>query len=126
MNTKFKIALALVVGAGFGAAAVQGIHAQAKPKAFRIVESQVLDPAALAVYAPLNADALKAVGARVIAPAGTPVAFVGDAPTRVGIVEFESIDSYRAYRNSDTFKKLTPQRDKALKIIRSYVVEGPK
>jgi uncharacterized protein (DUF1330 family) len=103
----------------------KGFNAQAKPKAFRIVESQVLDPAALAVYAPLNAEALKAVGARTIAPAGEPVSFVGDAPTRIGIVEFESVDSYRAYRNSDTFKKLTPQRDKALKIIRSYVIEAP-
>jgi hypothetical protein len=31
MNTKFKFALAILAGAAFGAAAVQGLHAQAKP-----------------------------------------------------------------------------------------------
>jgi uncharacterized protein (DUF1330 family) len=126
MKRSITIGLAMLASFGLGGAMVQGLHAQAKPKAYRIVETQVLDPAALAVYAPLNAEALKAVGARTIAPAGQPVSFVGDSPTRVGIVEFDSVDSYRAYRDSDTFKKLTPQRDKALKIIRSYVIEGPK
>ena len=126
MNSQVKFVVGVVLGAAFGAAAVQGLHAQAKPKAYRIVESEVLDAAALAVYAPLNAEAMKAVGARVLAPAGTPTAFVGDAPKRVGIVEFENVDSYRAYRDSEAFKKLTPQRDKALKILRSYTIEGPK
>ena len=36
----------------------------------------------------------------------------------------ECRDKYRAYRDSEDFKKLTPQRDKALKIIRSYVIEA--
>ena len=33
MNTKYKIALAVLAGAALGAAAVEGLHAQAKPKA---------------------------------------------------------------------------------------------
>ncbi len=33
MNTNYKIALAVVAGAALGAAAVQGLHAQVKPKA---------------------------------------------------------------------------------------------
>jgi len=36
MNTKFKIALAIVAGAALGATAMQGLHAQAKPKACRV------------------------------------------------------------------------------------------
>ena len=46
MNTKFKIALAVVVGAALGAAAMQGLHAQAKPKAYSVTETEVLDAAA--------------------------------------------------------------------------------
>ena len=34
MNSKSKLALTLVVGAAVGAAAMQGLHAQAKPKAY--------------------------------------------------------------------------------------------
>ena len=47
MHTKSKIVLALVAGVALGAAAVQGLHAQAKPKAYLVTESEVLDQAAL-------------------------------------------------------------------------------
>jgi heme-degrading monooxygenase HmoA len=49
---------------------------------------------------------------------------VGEAPKRVGIQEWESLEKAQAFRNSDAFKKLTPQRDKAVKTIRSYAVEA--
>ena len=39
MNSKFRIALAVVAGAVVGGAAVQGLHAQAKPKAYLVTES---------------------------------------------------------------------------------------
>ena len=35
MNSKLKIALATVVGVALGAAGMQGLQAQAKPKAYR-------------------------------------------------------------------------------------------
>ena len=54
MNTNFKIAVAVVAGAALGAAAMQGLHAQAKLKAYSVTEVEVLDPAALAVYTPLS------------------------------------------------------------------------
>ena len=47
MHTKSKIVLALVAGVALGAAAVQGLHAQAKPKAYLVTESEILDQAAL-------------------------------------------------------------------------------
>jgi hypothetical protein len=48
MKTKFKITLAAIAGATLGAAAVQGLHAQAKLRAYTVTEVEVLDPAALA------------------------------------------------------------------------------
>jgi uncharacterized protein (DUF1330 family) len=53
MSTKFKIALAMVASAALGAAAMQGLHAQAKPKAYSVGELEMLDPAAQAAYTPL-------------------------------------------------------------------------
>ena len=45
MNRTFTIGLGmLVTGATIGAAAVQTLHAQAKPPAFQIVEVTVNDP----------------------------------------------------------------------------------
>jgi hypothetical protein len=62
MNSKYKIALALVAGTALGAAAVQGLHAQAKPKAYLVTETEVLDAAALAAYTPQAQAAVKAAG----------------------------------------------------------------
>jgi len=52
MNTTYKIAMSVLVGAALGAAAVQGLHAQAKPKAYIVTESDVIDAASLAAYTP--------------------------------------------------------------------------
>ena len=41
MKTNYKIAIALVAGTALGAAAVQGLHAQAKPPAFVVAEIDV-------------------------------------------------------------------------------------
>ena len=48
MNTKSKIALTLVVGVALGAAAVQGLHAQAKPPVYVIAEIDISNPDAYA------------------------------------------------------------------------------
>ena len=42
MNTKLKIALAITAGAALGAGAMQGLHAQAKLKAYSIGELEPL------------------------------------------------------------------------------------
>jgi uncharacterized protein (DUF1330 family) len=124
MNPKFKIVLAVVVGAALGAAAVQGLHAQAKPKAYIVSESEVLDAAAAAAYSPLIQAAQKAAGGRSFRTTGKTVAMVGEAPKRVGLSEWDSLEQAQAWFNSAARKDLAPQRDKAIKIIRQYVVEA--
>jgi uncharacterized protein (DUF1330 family) len=125
MNTQYKIGLAVVMGAVLGAAAVQGLNAQAKPKAYMVTESEVLDAAALAAYSPKAQAAVQAAGGRRLAPpTGTVVAVVGEAPKRIGISEWDSVEKAQAYRNSAAYKDLTPQRDKATKTIRVYIKEG--
>src|ERR1700739_3290840 len=93
MNTKCKIAIAAVAGAALGAAAIQGLHAQAKPKASRVAELQVLDAAALATYVPAVLAAQRAAGGhpyntgggRMVAMEGAP------PPMRVAINEWDSL-----------------------------------
>ena len=125
MKTNYKLALTLLVGAAIGAAAIQGLHAQAKPKAYLITETETLDAAALEAYRPLIRAALKAAGGRALAPPeGRTVALVGEAPKRVGISEWDSLEQAQAYRNSDAYKNLAMQRDKALKTVRAYIKEA--
>jgi uncharacterized protein (DUF1330 family) len=125
MNTKFKITLAAVTGAALGAAAMHGLHAQAKPKAYSVTEVEVIDAAALAVYVPsVVADVAVAGGMPVNNPGGKTVALVGEAPKRVAINEWSTIDKAQAFYNSADWKKLAPLRDKAEKITRQYIVEN--
>jgi uncharacterized protein (DUF1330 family) len=119
------IVLSAIVGAAVGAATVQGLHAQAKPKAYIVTEIETLDPAAQQAYAPLNQAAQKAAGGRNLGTAGGKiVALVGDPPKRVGITEWDSLEQALAYRNGKAWKDLAPQRDKAQKAIRQFVVEA--
>jgi len=124
MNTKFKIVLGVAVGAALGAAAMQGLHAQAKPKAYIVTESEILDAANAAAYGPVNQAAQKAAGGRSFRTTGKVTAIVGTAPQRAGLSEWDSLEQVQAWLNSAARKNLEPQRAKAIKIVRQYVVEA--
>jgi uncharacterized protein (DUF1330 family) len=123
MKVNHKLVLTLLVGVGLGAAAVQGLHAQAKPKAYLVSESEVLDAAALASYTAAIVAVQKAAGGRSFGTRGKIVASVGDAPKRVGISEWDSLEQVQAYLNSEARKKLV-QGGKVVKITRQYIVEA--
>ena len=126
MNTRNKIAMSALVGAALGAAAVQGLHAQAKPKAYIVTESDVIDAASLAAYTPQAQAAAKAAGGVPgVVASGKIVALVGEAPKRFGVSEWESLEKAQAYYNSAERKALTPLRDKAFKTTRQFIVERP-
>jgi uncharacterized protein (DUF1330 family) len=126
MNRYISLGLAMLAGAAIGAVAVQGLHAQAKPKAYYVVEIEPLDAAANVAYGPLVQAAQKAAGARAFGTAGQKVVgFEGAPPKSAAISEWDSMDQVQAYRSSAAFKNLAPQRDKAVKILRAYAVEGP-
>ena len=126
MNTNVKIALAVVAGAALGAATIQGLHAQAKLKAYAVTEQEVLNAAAAKSFFPLVQAAQKtAGGARSLGTGGGRVVAVeGTAPKRVVITEWDSLEQAQAFYTSKTMKDLVPQRDKAVKVIRRYIVEA--
>ena len=124
MNTKSKIALAVVVGVALGAAAVQGLHAQAKPKAYTVTELQTLDPKLAGDVAERIAKAQVAAGGHNFKTGGGKVtAMEGSAPQRVAITEWDSLEKAEAFFKSKAWTDMAPDRDKALKTIRRYAVE---
>jgi uncharacterized protein (DUF1330 family) len=126
MSRYITVGIAMLAGAAFGAAAVQGLHAQAKPKAYLVTELQVLDAAATAAYGPKVQATQKAAGGRVINTAGGRVTSLEGAPPpqRVAITEWDSLEQAQAWNSSPARKSLLPERDKAEKLIRAYVVEA--
>ena len=127
MNTNYKIAIALLAGVAVGGAATQGLHAQAKLKAYSVGELEVtgtIDPSYLpAVRKAIEAGhghAIRTLNGRVVSIEGPP------PPKNVAIVEWDSLDDAVAFYKSKAWTDLAPQRDKAQKTIRRYVVEVEK
>src|ERR1700719_4155473 len=63
VKTNYKVAIALVAGAAIGGAAIQGLHAQAKPPVYVVSEITVTNPEAYGKeYAPKAQASIKAAG----------------------------------------------------------------
>lgn len=123
MKSKYKLAIALVAGAAIGGAAIQGLHAQAKPPAYIITEFEIIDQAAIKEFAPKVAELVKASGVKYLIRGGQIIPLEGDAPKRFTVQAFESMEKAQAFRASAGWKELTPLREKALK-QRSFIAEG--
>jgi uncharacterized protein (DUF1330 family) len=121
--------MALLVGVAIGATAIQGLYAQgAKPKAYSIGENEIVNASAQAAYLPTARKAIAAAHGRPLrTTAGRVVQIDGaPAPKSVAIVEWDSLDDAVAFYKSKTWADLAPERDKAVKVIRRYVVEVEK
>jgi uncharacterized protein (DUF1330 family) len=125
MKVSSTVALSVIAGIGIGAVAVESLRAQAKPKAYTVSELELIDAAANAAFVPLVQAAQKAAGGRPFRTGGGKiVAMEGDAPKRVVIAEWDSLEQAEAFYKSTAWKDLAPQREKAIKTIRRYAVEA--
>jgi uncharacterized protein (DUF1330 family) len=124
MKTQCTVALSMLAGAALGAAAIQTLHAQAKPPVYYIAENDVTNPDAYAKeYIPRVRALSKASGGRYIA-AGKATSFEGEPPkSRVVVLAFDSMQQIEAYRNSAEFKEARKIGDKYAK-FRTFAVEG--
>ena len=125
MKRSITIGLATIAGAALGAAAVEGLHAQAKPPVYQVVEIDVLNQDAyLKDYAPKAQAVIKAAGGKFLAAGGKTTTIEGEPPKgRIVIQQWDSVDQIAAYRASAAFKDLLPLREKLAK-FRSFTVEG--
>jgi uncharacterized protein (DUF1330 family) len=131
MNTTYKMGLAMVAGLSLGAAAVQGLHAQAKPPVYFVAEVDVMDPEAYGKeYAPKAQALIKSHGGKFLAIGGTAGAnakqitgFDGQAPKRAVVQVWDSMEKLQAWRNDPEYKKLREVGDKYAK-FRSFAIEG--
>ena len=125
MKTNYKIAIALVAGAAIGGAAIQGLHAQAKPPVYVIGENDVTNVDAYTKeFVPLARASIRNSGGKPLAASQKVVALEGTAPSsRVTINVFDSLEKAQAWRNSAEYKKARETGDKYAK-FRAFVVDG--
>ena len=126
MRTQYTVALALFAGVALGGLSVQGLHAQAKLKAYSIGEiipiaGGTVSPGYLAAARKALADA----GGRSMGTLkGRIFHAEGDTPPiGVAMTEWDSADAARAFFQSQTWKDLAPEGEKTAKTVRRYIVE---
>jgi uncharacterized protein (DUF1330 family) len=128
MKTNYKVAIALVAGATLGGAAMQGLHAQAKPPAIVVVDiGDITDPEGFkAIGQRSNATAMavfKDLGGRYITRTSNITALDGTAPKRFVVIAFDSMEKAQAWNNLPAQKEINALRAKTTK-SRSFIAEG--
>jgi uncharacterized protein (DUF1330 family) len=119
------MAVAVLTGIGIGAAAVHGLHAQAKPPIYYIAEIDVTNlDAYVKEYAPIAQAGIKKAGGRLLAAGQNVTALEGQPPKpRVAVQVWDSMEKIQAWRNSAEFKEARKIGDKYAK-FRAFTVEG--
>jgi uncharacterized protein (DUF1330 family) len=129
MKQYLALGTGLLAGTVIGAAAVTGLHAQAKPPIFAITEIDISDPEGYGNEFVPKAQAIKAAGYKFLAIGGVgagakPITSLeGTPPKRVTIQQWDSLDALKAWYNSKDYQEaLTVGRKYGT--FRRYAVEG--
>jgi uncharacterized protein (DUF1330 family) len=128
MKTKYKVAVALVAGASIGGAAIQALHAQAKPPAYVVIPILKINDAAAFKAGVLDkgsasAAEIKAEGGHYIIRSQNFTRLDGNPPERLIVIAFDSIEKAQAWANSATAKEVNAARIKSTNSL-SFIVEG--
>lgn len=107
MKARYTIALSALAGAAFGAAAVHGLHAQAKPPVYMVAINQLKDATGYRTqYLPTARQTIKEHGGVYVA-AGPGTQIDGTFPKgRVVILRWESMDALQKWRHSPEYEKV--------------------
>jgi uncharacterized protein (DUF1330 family) len=126
MKSNYKIVLSVLAGAALGAAAIQGLHAQASPPIYVIQEIDVSDQDAFVrEYAVKSRSLGRTFGGHILAAgSGAITPIEGEPPkSRVVVLQWGSLEKVQAWANSPEYKELRKIGDKYA-TFRIFAVEG--
>jgi uncharacterized protein (DUF1330 family) len=104
MSIRYKIGLVMVASMAVGALGSEPLHGQATPPVYLIGQIDVRDPDGFArEYLPKAREIIKAHGGRLIAGGSQVVAIDGEAPKRVVIYMYPSLEALQAWRNDPEY-----------------------
>jgi uncharacterized protein (DUF1330 family) len=124
MKTRFVVLVSVVAGVALGGAAVQVLHAQAKPPAFVVGEIDVKNAELLdKEYVPNASKAVRDGGGKYLVVGGKSISLYGEPPRRIAIMTFDNLEKAEAAFNSAAYKQAKAVGDKYA-TFRIYAVEG--
>lgn len=116
--------LGMVAGAVIGAAAIQGLHAQAKPPVYAVIPIlKITDADTFKQIGPKASAAMSGSGAHYIIRGDKITALDGTPPERLIVIAFDNMEQAQAWHNSAAQKEIDALRIKSTKSL-SYLVEG--
>ncbi len=130
MRAPYKMGLVMLSCAALGALASEALRAQARPPAYLIGQIDVSDPNGFArEYLPKAREIIKAHGGRLVAAAGAAatgsqvVPIDGEAPKRVVIYMYPSMDALQAWRKDPEYVQVRRIGERYAK-YHTFAVEG--
>jgi len=107
MKPKYTLGLTMIAGIAVGAAAVQTLHAQAKPPVYMVAINELKDANGYRTkYLPTARQTIKNHGGVYVA-AGPGTQIDGTFPKgRVVILRWESMDALKKWRYSPEYRKI--------------------
>lgn len=116
--------LGMVAGAVIGAAAIQGLHAQAKPPVYAVIPIlKITDADTFKQIGPKASAAMSGSGAHYIIRSDKITSLDGTPPERLIVIAFDNMEQAQAWHNSAAQKEIDALRIKSTKSL-SYLVEG--
>jgi uncharacterized protein (DUF1330 family) len=120
----FKSGLTPLAGIAAGAAAVQGLHAQATPPTYAVIDvSSITDAAGYNAIGPKGGPATAAFGGKFVARTDSITASDGTPPKRMIIIGFDNLAKAKAWRASPAMQEIWAIEEKTSK-SRIFFVEG--
>jgi len=130
MTARYKACLTMLTCVVLGALGSQTLHSQARPPAFLIGQIDVRNPEGYAKeYLPKAREIIKAHGGRLIAAGGAAasgsqvIAVDGEAPKRVIIYMYPSLEALEAWRSDPAYVQVRRIGEKYA-TYRTFAVEG--
>jgi uncharacterized protein (DUF1330 family) len=130
MSNRYKIGLVMLTCVAVGGFGSEVLHGQTKPPAYLIGQIDVSDPDGYAKeYLPKAREIIKAHGGQLVAAAGAAatgaqvVAVDGEAPKRVVIYKYPSMEALQAWRNDPAYVQVRRIGEKYAK-YHTFAVEG--
>jgi uncharacterized protein (DUF1330 family) len=125
VNTKYKVAIALVAGVAIGGAAIQGLQAQTKPPTYVVAAIRKItdaDSFKTNVVAKASA-AVAASGGNFVIRTDKITSLDGNPPARFVLIKFDSVEKAQVWHNSAAQKEIDAARAKSTDSL-SFIVDG--
>jgi len=124
MKINLGMTMALAAGVCVGAMGAQGLHAQATPPTYAVIDiDSISDPAAYATIGPKGGPSIGAFGGKFLARTDNITAADGKAPQRMIVIAFDSLAKAQAWRASPAMQEIWTIQSKASK-SRIFFIEG--